>query len=336
MDITKHPNSHIVYVRRAPMFASSARKELDEYFAESYKAVGSYFSKGSTRTATGLTITEEDLLMPYILNIPKEDRDFRKEVNVWFQNIATKVPARDGVKLEIGLEKSNSEPVSENNKPINVEEYIRYKHIIGHPHVALNEEEGTGNQLKQYYIFDPEEVSLASIGINDQRDEALSKYLLIKDKPRSVRMYLTLTGIDVRAIRKGEEAMRLRDVADKSPNKFLAAYNDKDREIKYHIEDMIHYKILERIGSRIVTPEGVELGRDMKETVLYWKDTRNTKDVVMLKSRLQEAWKKESVSMDEEDLKEDRDLVGAESEKSAAINLDKSKGAGSGTTLDEV
>lgn len=303
---TLHKNSHIVYVRRLPQFASAAQKDLEEYFANSQRGYGSYFTKGSNRTATGLTPTEEDLLLPYILSIPKEDREFRKGVTNWFEGLSVKIPAGEGMKLEIGLNTSNTEPVSGDNLPININDYILYRHGVQHPWVAASEADGKGNQLKQYYIYDPNEVSKVNVSLNDERDEAMRYYLTIKDNARTVNQYLTLLGVRTNNLRKGEEVLELRKHVDKTPKKFIEVYKDKDKEMKYIIEEMINTNILERVNTRILVKEtGDQIGRDMKEAILYLSDSKNTKVYGILKARLQEAWKKTSVSVNtDEDLLE--------------------------------
>ncbi|CAM6001146.1 unnamed protein product [Sphagnum balticum] len=276
-----------------------ARPELAEILAEGQRGYGAYFSPGSARTATGLSPTEEDLLLPYILNIPKDDKDFRKAVNVHYEGISIKVPGKEGLKLEIGLEGSNSEPVSKDNLPINVDNYLKYRHALGHPWIAPSETEGKGNQLKQYYIFNPSEVSKVNINVNEQRDKALGLYLSIKDNSRTVRMYLTLLGVRTDQLRTGEEVLRLRELVDKKPEDFIKLYNDRDKEIKYIIEDMINNNILERVnGNILVKDDGTKLGQDMKTAILFLTDTRNTKLYSVLKARLTEKWKKLTGSFD--------------------------------------
>lgn len=305
METIVSKNSHTVYIRRLPQFASAAQKDLEEYFANSQRGYGSYFTKGSVRTATGLTPTEEDLLMPYILSIPKEDRDFRKGVTTWFEGISVKVPAGEGLALEVGMENSNTEPVGPNNLPLNITDYIKYRHALGHPWIAASEDTGRGNQLMQYYIFDPNEVSKVTVNQNEERDEALGYYLTLKANARSVGMYLTLLGVRTNNIRKGEEAVELRKLVDKKPKAFITLYKDKDKEVKYVIEEMVSYGILERVNTRIILKEtGDEIGRDIREAVLFMKDSHNTKVYATLSARLKEAWKSNSISVEtDEDLK---------------------------------
>lgn len=312
MDATKHPNSHIIFFRRKAIFDVEARPELNEYFADSKIGIGSYFGKGSTRTATGLSISEENLLMPYILAIPSDDREFRKQVNEYFQNIDTKVPAdsnppvpTDGKPLEIGLEVSNSEPVSKDNLPIKVEDFVRWRQCMGHPWVEASPELAKGNQLIKFYQYDPKAELTTTVTADNLKDQALAQYLTIKANNRLVRMYLTLLGINVQTLtRAGEDVTRLRMMAETKPKDFLLIVQDKDKEMKYLVEEMINFKILDRIGSRILNADGgKELGRDMKETILYLSDTHNTKELIHLKAKLQNEWKKRSISVElEEDL----------------------------------
>ncbi len=312
-------NSHIVYIRRLPQFASAAQKDLEDYFANSQRGYGSYFAKGSVRTATGLSPTEEDLLMPYILSIPKEDRDFRKGVTTWFEGISVKVPAGDGLALEVGLYKDNKEPVGADNLPLSITDYVKYRHALGHSWIAESEDAGRGNQLKQYYIFDPNEVSKVTVNKNEESDEALGYYLTIKSNTRSVGMYLTLLGVRTNTLRKGEEAVELRKLVVKKPSAFIALYNDKDKEIKYIIEELINYDILERVNTRILLKEtGDQIGRDMKEAVLFLKDSRNTKMYATLQARLQEKWRSNSVSVET-----DEDLVPHKPEPEPVVVTDE-------------
>lgn len=298
---TTHKHSHIVYFRRAPLFANESRKELEDYFANSSRAIGAYFTKGSTRDATGLTITEENLLMPHMLSIDKTDRDFRAQVNNYFRDIDSKIPAgtreTDGLALEIGLEKGGTD-MDENNMPINVEHYIRCKHALGHPQVASSPELAKGNQLIQYFMYDPKAASTTAIDANQLKDNALQKYLTIKDNPKSVRMYLTLLGVNPATVKKGEELIRLRALAENNPTKFMEVANNKNQTMEYTIRDMINVGVLKTVGDRILTTEGTVIGRDMHDAVLHLLDAQNSKSLAFLKSQQQEAWKKTSVSVD--------------------------------------
>lgn len=304
-----HPNSHIVYIRRKGLFDTEARPELEEYFSGSSVSVGSYFAKGTARPGSGLMIPEENLLLPYVLAIPADDQDFRTKVNEFYSNIDSKVPAdqnpprtTDGLALEIGLYKDNSKPISATNLPLNVGQYLKYRQIILHPWVGIDESE-KGNQLKRFYVFDPNKVQSITLSANEQKDAALTKYLMVKGNARTVRMYLTLLGVNTSTLKPGEELNKLRSLAETQPAEFIKIANDKDKEMRYIIEDMVHYKIVEKVGDRLLS-DGTVLGRDMREAILFLSDSHNTAVFTSLKAKLQNAWVKNSVSVEtEEDLK---------------------------------
>ena len=104
-----HQNSKTVTIYRAGSFLSRAQgKEIDDFFATSKRAVGSYWeSTNAKRVASGLTFMEEELLMPKILDVHEKDREFRQKVTQFFVELETQIPYESGRTLEIGLEKSN-------------------------------------------------------------------------------------------------------------------------------------------------------------------------------------------------------------------------------------
>jgi len=300
-----HPNSHIVYIRRRSLFDTANRPELEEYFADSSIGVGSYFAKGTSREASGLSIPEENILMPLVLGIPSDDRDFRGKVNEYFSNINSKIPAdsnpkkpTDGLALEIGLHRDNNAPISakDENLPINVEQFIRYRQIAGHPWVGVSGEDD-GNQLKRFLIFDPKKQLKATKAVNEEADIALTRYIQIKQDKSKVRMYLRLTGHDLSKITPGEEVAALRTKAQSDPVNFNKAWSDPYKEHKYQIEEMVAFGLLKQVGTRILYGQ-TEIGRNLEEAVLWLKDPHHSDSYRSLKAMLDDAWVKNSVSFD--------------------------------------
>lgn len=300
-----HPNSHIVYVRRRSLFDTANRPELEEYFADSSIGVGSYYGKGTAREGSGLSIQEENILMPYVLGIPKDDRDFRLKVNEYFSNINSKVPAdsnpkkpTDGLALEIGLYRDNSAPISEKdeNLPLNIEQFIRYRQIMGHPWVGIAGEDD-GNQLCRFLIYDPKKERQATKAVNEEADIALTRYIQIKQDRSKVRMYLRLTGHDLSKIIPGEEVAALRTKAQSDPVNFNKAWNDPYKEHKYLIEEMVAFGLLKQIGTRLLYGQA-EIGRNLEEAVLWLKDPHHSDSFRALRALLDDAWVKNSISFD--------------------------------------
>lgn len=297
--------SKVVYLRRAAMSIPEAQgdKDLKEYFDNAHRSLGSFWTKGSMRPGTGLTLKEENFLMPYILNIPQEDRDFREKVTTFFHEISTKIEPTTasgdgGTKLEIGLE-NNEESLSPTNLPLEVMDYVRYRHALAHPEIGLTEDATKGNQLKAYYIHNPEDVKSGNNTKTDLKDEALSAYLEVKKEAVKIKQYLTLLNVDP-AAHKGQESIKLRELAEKTPKAFLTIYNDKDKDYKYFLSNLVAAKVVEEVGTRLLIKEnGFQIGSNQKDAVAYLKDATNSKQVTIFKSMVQDWHRKKSPTLDE-------------------------------------
>lgn len=301
-----HRNSKTVTIFRAGSFLSRAQgKEIEDFFSTSKKSIGSYWeSTSSKKVGTGLSFAEEAILLPMVLDVPAEDREFRKKVTQFYVDIDTQVPHNTGRTLEIGLELDNDKPISidikdmsKSNMPINIMDYIRYKHAIGHPFVAKSKEEADGNALIEFYIFDKTEVIKKNTKKSDERDASMQIYLTIKPDPTKVGMMLTLLGIDPREF-TGPTAEdlkidALRKQSETNPKGFIETYQNTDLETHYWIRTMVNTGVLKVIGNKYFDAETNKLiGNTLEETTFYFKDEENSDMVVSLKARIQEAIKK--------------------------------------------
>lgn len=320
------PTSKVVYLRRKAISVHEDQPDLKEYFDNSHRAVASFWQKGSMRPGTGLTIPEENLLMPYILNIPKEDRDFREKVTEYFHSIDTKVDPLDsfgngGTKLEIGLE-NNDLPVSADNLPLNVVHYIKWRHASIHPEVALSFEDARGNQLKKYYIHDPKAVIKTNLSKADIKDTALEAYLQVKQNPAKVIQYLSLLLIDP-AKHKGSEVVKLREMAEKKPADFIKIHVDKDKDFHYMLMDLVQAKILEEVGTRILFKQsGDQIGKDLKEAIAWLRAPENSKQITIFKGQIQD-WKRKSNMLTLTELEEETPAAEAEPDSKTDIATNK-------------
>lgn len=294
----RHKNSRVVYLRRLPLVIHESNVDLqNDYFAFASRSVGGAFAKDSDRPLTGLTIGEENLLLPVVLNIPKEDRDFRQKVTDYYHSITTRVKGgNEGTALEIGLEFGGDE-ISEDGKflsnpPLNVGQYLAYKHAIVHPEVAESRSAGKGNSMKYYYIYDPATVTQDNVDLSDLKDVAVEAYLQVKKDNKKVDMYLTLLDVKHDGLSIGEKTLKLREIAEKKPVAFNKVHNDKNQAVAYFIDQAVLYKVFTKVGTRyLATESGEELGRDRKETIQYLKDSKNTLQVNIFKGQLRDALK---------------------------------------------
>ncbi len=299
-----HPNDKMVYIRRKKSFLETVQQAGASFFEDGRLSVGSYFaSKNSPSIGSGLSINEQQLLLPAILNMSVEDRDFRKAVNSFYAEFFTPIPhGEEGLKLNIGLWASNDLPLSLDNMPLNLTDYLRYRHAKGHPHVAGSEAEAKANGNKMFYIYDPV-ISAAGRKSNASlQDQAMQEYLAIKESEDKVDKLLTLLGVDpVRlvALKKSEDPLTakqvaLREIATGQPAKFLAKKDVDNYEQRYTIQSLLNAGIWQELsGGIIIDPRNNStIGVTVVEAIAWMKDSANNNKLVLYKTTLQEYLRK--------------------------------------------
>lgn len=293
--------SKIVYLRRLPLTSvekHSNTEEAKEYFGSGYRAISSFFVHNSIRPGTGLTIAEEDILMPIVLGISIEDREYRSKVVDYFHSISTRVePHMDedsevgGTPLEISLQ-NPSKPLDRTNLPVNIEDYIKWRHARVHPEVARNRQAGEGNPLKRYYIYDPIEFGKLNQQADDLKDRAIQAFSQIKDDVKRVRQYLSLLTVNPDAY-KGKERTHLRKIADTDPEAFLKVHNDPNKDLEFLLNLAIQKNIFERIGNKLIWKESQAFfSSNIKDGVAILKDPKNSETLLQIKHHLKPDTKK--------------------------------------------
>lgn len=301
----QHRNSKIIEVKRAMSFLqqqNAGDKEVMDYFNMAYKAIGAYYKEFGSVVATGLSRKEEFDLMPELIGgiDPKDSHLFRGAVQKFFTNLNVKIPA-EGIKLEIGLQESNTEaPDSVKNAPIKIRDYIVYRWLLEHPQMAANKDEADKYQHKQFYIEDMVAINNAKTKLRTAEDTAQEAYLDIKKDARRVEMVLTLLGIDTRTMNDQQILLQAKQAVtvdtDQSDDgnlsrlqRFVDIHKDKDLLLKYDILEMIRYGILERVKSKILDKTtNDEIGNNLREAVVYFQDKGNSKIVNMYYAKLEE------------------------------------------------
>ena len=292
----------IVFIKRKQTFIeeSNTDPEVAEYFNMSYRAVGSYYKQTGKQYGTGLTRKEENILLPEMIGYyPETDRrDFRKGVGEYYRNINTKIPP-EGLRLNIALEQPDAE-LSEENMPVNIRDYIIYKHAQSHPETGQTYEEAEMYQHKRFYLEDEDSLISDASGLSDKEDKARLEYYKIVDDGPKVEQMLVLLGVHTRKMKPEEKRLKLKEYTtieekrtasynETKLQKFIDISNDKRLKTKYLIEEMIRVDVLERVGSKILMKEtGDLLGDDLKETALWFEDKGNVKEVNVLKARYKE------------------------------------------------
>jgi len=297
--LKKHSNSRIVTLYRKDSFIMNAQMGTAPEFVEmAKKSLGSYWDNSYSKViGSGLNFDEQKLLMPILVDCEPEDRAFREKCADYFRNIRTIVPAKKGRDFEIGLETDNSQPLSKTNLPINLPDYIAYRHALNHPLVAKDKTASEGDMLKEFYIFDPAAQEEALVKTNQTKNEALELYLKIIKTPEKIDMLLTLLDTDPRLFGgKNAQALKegkLKQLAETSPETFVTTYNGTHFETLYQLQSMLNTGVLIKAGERIIDPEtGDTLGHKTEEAIAWIKDKANSDRLIILKSRMQEGLSK--------------------------------------------
>lgn len=301
----KEKPKKIVWIRRKFSFIEEANNDpaVKDYFDMAFRAIGSQYRVFGKIYETGLTRAEENILMPEILGLYPDDdkKSYRKAIQEYYRNINTKVPSR-GLRLEISLE-DDSKELSEDNPPINIDHYLRYKHALKHLQVGKNLDEAEKYQHILFYIDDPSEQTKDSAKVSDYEDEARIEYFKIVKNEEKVDMVLTLMGIMVNNLSLSEKKLKLKAMASireslgndeniRRLSNFSRVAKDKEMAIKYEITNLISGGILEKVGSRILISEsGDVIGDNIKEAVLWFKDKGNSREVNVFRARLRELTK---------------------------------------------
>lgn len=292
----------VVYIKRKQTFIeeSNADPEVVEYFGMAFRAVGSYYKQTGKQFGTGLSREEEEILMPEVIGYDpdNERREFRKGISDFYRSINTKIPA-GGLRLNIAL-KNPEEELSVKNLPLNIRDYIIFKHAASHPETAKNYEEAEMYQHKRFYMEDTDHVLSSASDLSSLEDDARLEYYKINDDESKVAQMLTLLGVSTRKMKFATQQIKLKEFTtiatnqtatlnESKLNNFIEVANDKRLHTKYEIEQMISIDVLERIGQRILIKEtGDLIGDDLVSSALWFEDKGNTQEVNVLKARYKE------------------------------------------------
>lgn len=300
---SEHNNSRKVTFFRSNNFVQAAQnpdanEQVADWMSMSSKHISPYWeSSGGRIIGSGLTIKEQELLMPELLYMTPIDKDFKKAVFTYFNEIVTKVPFTGGKTLEIGLLQDNNKPITKDNLPIDIEEYVRYRHAKNHPWVAGSRSEAQGNANKFFYMHDPELQLTQETDRLVLQDEANTIWLKIRDQPSKVSMILTLMGKDERDYSGRNKEIRqkndLQELVNKKTSEFLKIYNDDRFEMRYWLKAMVNANAVKKVGvSYVWGDNNVMIGRSELEALLFLENPDNTDTVTMLKANTQDALRK--------------------------------------------
>jgi hypothetical protein len=262
----REPKSHLP----VPVINNSKRK------------IGSHFV--GRAPLRGLTPEQEVKYLPPILGIDSDDRDWSKRVSDFWADFGVKVPS-EGVVLNITLV---------NGEPINVVDWITYQWCLKHKFVAQNFQELRRNPVKEFYIYDPEEVEKTRHKKTVGRMKAYQELIKMvsskndDDKAKSRRVLRMLSGAGAESLTDEQVQNRLEAYVQEDHNRFYEIVTDKDLDIRAEIDEMLELSVLNRIGNHILFLDDI-IGESMEEAIQFFKGKSNSQTITVLKSKLVEA-----------------------------------------------
>ena len=185
-----------------------------------------------------------------------------------------------------------------NNLPIDLEDYIRFRHAVSHPWTAKSPQDAKGNQTVHFYVEDPTLVLESKITDSEMADKALLLYQTLKEDGVKRKAVLTLLAqyikrskpgqpFIVHQLNDGEQVIQLRELAVKKPSEFVKVAEDKSLVNKYRLQDLIRVNLLKRAGTSILVAESNEaLGAGEEEAVdALFNNPANAQTLAMLKGQ---------------------------------------------------
>lgn len=227
----------------------------------------------------GVDGEEEGKLLRRVIDIPAGHPEFAAKAKDFWASLTLRVPF-EGVELDIS--------VDANGEPVNAIDYIYWKWCMKHKHVAISEEEMNSNGIKRFYIYDPHKDLLKRSEKVQVKKEADKEFIKVSVDESKMKMLLRiLTGGDPDRLSKIEIENTLYDYKEKNPERFLKYSLDTNLEIRFEIEEMVAKSVLRKIGNQIIY-EDETIGEDMKDTITFFKNKKNSGLVNILRAKLKE------------------------------------------------
>ena len=179
--------------------------------------------------------------------------------------------------------------------PLNLEQYILYRHCLNYPDVAKDEAFINSNANLRFYIKDKNKEEVHRNKLIKVQQAALRHLVELQASPVKTNAvyveYCIYSGISLSdglskpALIQSKELM---DFATTNPRKFNEFVNDKNLLDKAFIETLITRGELVRsdFNQQISTPDGEFIGANINEAISYFKNPNNAGLKTKLENKL--------------------------------------------------
>jgi len=227
----------------------------------------------------GFTIEEEKKYLNGVLDVTPEHVDWPKHSKAFWAEMTIPV-GFTGVELEIGLD--------EDDNPLSIMDYIKYRFAIKHPHVALTKEEMDSTYVKKFYIQDLSRVDKLKNNEIQVKKDADKEFIKVSSHLGSMKKVLRLMS-NSNPDRMTEDQIEnsLYEIKNSDPKKFIRIATDKNLSLKAEVEEMISASVLRKIGNQIIFIDEV-LGDTMDDTIVHLRDKKNSGKLTILRAKLKE------------------------------------------------
>lgn len=237
---------------------------------------------------TGLTREEKSKLMSEQLGMSPDDREFYKRVDMFYADLEFAIP-EEGLKLNISTNK--------NGDPVEIIDYLKYKICTVLPKVADSALD-VNDLVHEYFIEDEAALDDKALTLVTKRKEANKIFTNLADENVPLFLYLLkskgvkeLDTVNIDALSAPKKYINLESMVSKYPEYFIdiakdlgTAKNPGDAVIKYLIERLITYNLLERAGNDILY--NTENLGNMKHAIAWFKNAKNSQERAVLEAKL--------------------------------------------------
>ena len=179
--------------------------------------------------------------------------------------------------------------------PLNLEQYILYRHCLNYPDVAKDEAFINSNANLRFYIKDKNKEEVRKNKLIKEQQAALRHLVELQASPTKTNAvyveYCIYSGISLSdGLSKTNliQSKELMDFATTNPRKFNEFVNDKNLLDKAFIETLITRGELVRsdFNQQISTPDGEFIGANINEAISYFKNPNNAGLKTKLENKL--------------------------------------------------
>ena len=179
--------------------------------------------------------------------------------------------------------------------PINVTDYLLYRHCLLYTHVAKDSAIINSSSEVRFYIKDDnKEIELQNKLRLSTNNAKVNFVKLLNDAKQFKNVYILMAAQQGRnvaiAIKKDitTQQNELDHYSQNEPDKFNKLCNDKDAELKATIELLIaHGELIRSVYNQNITKsDGTLIGANIKEAVAWFKDPANTGAVTAYVNKL--------------------------------------------------